>query len=115
MGFSCTVRQVANGVALVVSGDVDLAVHAAFEAEIAKAWDGSSRLAIDLSQVTFLDSMGLRVLVQARQQAAENGSEFVLAGPSTPVLRVLDLAGVASIFSVVEPLPDVAEDPDPAV
>lgn len=115
MGFSCTARQVADGVALVVSGDVDLAAHTAFEAEVAKAWDGSSRLVIDLSHVDFLDSMGLRVLVQARQTAAENGSEFALAGPSTPVLRVLDLAGVTSIFSVVEALPDVTEDPDPAV
>jgi anti-anti-sigma factor len=113
MGFSCTAKAVADGVAIIVAGDVDLAAHQAFEAEVEQAWDGSSRLVIDLSQVTFLDSMGLRVLVQTRQRATESGSDFVLAGPSTPVLRVLELAGVTQVFTLVEPLPEAAPDPDP--
>lgn len=114
MGFSCTAKPVADGVAIIVAGDVDLAAHKAFEAEVQQVWDGSSKLVIDLSQVTFLDSMGLRVLVQTRQRAEDNGSEVVLAGPSTPVLRVLELAGVTSVFSLADPLPAAAPDPDPA-
>ena len=33
MGFSCTAKQVGDGVALVIRGEVDFAAHAAFEAE----------------------------------------------------------------------------------
>lgn len=113
MEFSCTAQQVAGRVLLTVAGDVDLAAHARFEAEVEKSWPGTSDLVIDCSGVTFLDSMGLRVLVHTRQRAAEYGHDFTLAAPSEPVLRVLELAGVADLFPVVEPIPDAAPDPEP--
>ena len=113
MDFSCTARQVADHVVITVAGDLDLAAHQRFEAEIARAWDGSCALVVNLSRVAFLDSMGLRVLVEARQRAVDNGRDFCLAAPSEPVLRVLELAGVTSLFTVVEPSPDEDPDPDP--
>jgi stage II sporulation protein AA (anti-sigma F factor antagonist) len=111
MEFSCTARQLADRVVLTVAGDVDLAAHALFEAHV-EQWDGTSDLVVDCSQITFLDSMGLRVLVHARQRAAEHGRDFALEAPSDPVLRVLDLAGVASLF-LAGPIPDAAPDKDP--
>jgi stage II sporulation protein AA (anti-sigma F factor antagonist) len=113
MEFSCSARQVAGRLVLTVTGDVDLAVHTRFEAEVEKSWDGSADLVIDCSLVTFMDSMGIRVLVQTMQRAAENGSDFALAAPSEPVLRVLDLAGVKSLFPVVGPIADPAPDSAP--
>lgn len=112
MEFSCTADQIAGRVVLTVAGDVDLAAHAHFEAEILQAWDGSSDLVIDCSRITFLDSMGLRVLVQSRQRAVDNGRDFALAAPSEPVLRVLELAGVKSLFTVLGAAP--GSEPDPA-
>jgi len=109
--FSCTARQSTDRVVLTVTGDVDLAAHARFEADVDQAWDGTTDLVIDCSGVEFLDSMGLRVLVQCRQVAVDNGREFALAGPSEAVVRVLELAGVRSLFSVVEAVPDAEADP----
>ena len=114
MGFSCSVRQDAGQVVIAVSGDVDLAAHPLFLAEIARSWDGSTDLVVDLSQVTFLDSMGLRVLVQTRQHAEDSGRAFALLAPSRPVLRVFDLAGVTGIFTILDAVPDAEPDPDPA-
>lgn len=101
MKFSCTAGQSGAGVVLEVAGDVDLAVHSRFEADLDQAWNGTADLVIDCSGVTFMDSMGLRVLVRTRQRASEGGGGFSLAAPSQPVLRVLDLAGVRSLFPVV--------------
>lgn len=114
MEFSCTARQLADRVVVTVGGDVDLAAHTRFEADLQQFWTGSSDLVIDCSQVTFLDSMGLRVLVQFKQQAAEKGREFALAAPSEPVLRVLQLAGVRDLFPVLGPIAGAEPDPDPA-
>jgi stage II sporulation protein AA (anti-sigma F factor antagonist) len=113
MEFSCTAKQVAGHVVLTVAGDVDLAAQTRFEAAVEQSWPTSSDLVIDCSRVTFLDSMGLRVLVHTMQRATEHGRDFALAAPSAPVLRVLDLAGVKSLFPVVGPLPDA--EPDPGV
>ncbi|MEZ0109652.1 anti-anti-sigma factor [Catenulispora sp. EB89] len=107
MDFSTSTRHDDGRVVLTVAGDVDLAAHARFQADLDQAWDGSTDLVIDCSQVDFLDSMGLRVLVHARQRAVDNGRDLVVAAPSEPVLRVLELAGVAELFSVKGP---VAED-----
>ncbi|GAA2010531.1 hypothetical protein GCM10009839_00540 [Catenulispora yoronensis] len=97
---------------LTVAGDVDLAVHAAFQAALDEQWQGAENLVIDCSEITFLDSMGLRVLVQALQTATTNNHTFALAAPSAPVLRVLELAGVQSLFPVVDSIPDDGDDSD---
>ncbi|NUR61769.1 MAG: STAS domain-containing protein [Catenulispora sp.] len=111
MEFSCTARQADGRVVLTVLGDVDLAVHARFQAE-AEPWAAPpNHLVVDCSGVTFLDSMGLRVLVQLRRLVTEDGRDFALRAPSPAVLRVLELAGVESLFSILEA--DEASDPDP--
>ncbi|WP_194891914.1 MULTISPECIES: STAS domain-containing protein [Catenulispora] len=111
MEFSCTAEQFADHVVLTVAGDVDLAAHARFESEIEQGWDGSADLLIDCSGITFLDSMGLRVLVHTLQRATANDRTITLAAPSQPVLRVLELAGVKDLFPLTGPVPDTGRDP----
>ncbi len=110
MEFSCTAKQFADHVLLTVVGDVDLAAHARFEADLEQSWDGSTDLVVECSQVTFLDSMGLRVLVHAMQRASANGCYVTLAAPSKPVIRVLDLAGIRSLFTEVGSNADAEAD-----
>ena len=75
MEFSCTARQADGHVVLTVLGDVDLAAHARFQAE-AEPWAAPpNHLIVDCSGVTFLDSMGLRVLVQLRRMVTEDGRD----------------------------------------
>ncbi|ACU74151.1 anti-sigma-factor antagonist [Catenulispora acidiphila DSM 44928] len=114
MEFSCTARRAAGRVVLTVAGDVDLAAYARFEAGLEQSWDGTTDLVIDCSAVTFLDSMGLRVLVRSRRRAADHGREVMLASPSRPVRRALELAGVTSLFPVAEPVSGAEHGPNPA-
>ena len=100
MQFSCTANQAANRTVLTVAGELDLAAHDRFKADVDLFWGASTDLVLDCSQVTFLDSMGLRVLVHAMQRASDTGRVVSLAAPSTAVLRVLELAGVDSLFPI---------------
>lgn len=99
MEFSCTATQAAGRVTLTVAGEVDLSTHTRFQSQVAQSWNGSTDLVIDCSGVTFMDSMGLRVLVHAMQRASANGRYVTLAAPSQPVVQVLDLTGVRSLFT----------------
>jgi anti-anti-sigma factor len=110
MEFSCTAEQSADHVVFTVAGDVDLAAHTRLQSRLEESWDASTNLVIDCSGITFLDSMGLRVLVHALQRATAADRTIALAAPSQPVLRVLELAGVQELFPVTGPLPD-AEPP----
>lgn len=113
MEFSCTAEQFADRVVFSVAGDVDLAAHGRLQTDLDQAWDGSTNLVIDCSQVTFLDSMGLRVLVHAMQRATASDRTVTLAAPSQPVLRVLELAGVKDLFPITGPSPDTEPTPAP--
>ena len=106
MEFSCTAEQGADHVVFTLAGDLDLAAHARLQTGLDQSWDASTDLVIDCSQVTFLDSMGLRVLVHAMQRATAADRAIALAAPSQPVLRVLELAGVTELFPVTGRHPD---------
>jgi anti-anti-sigma factor len=112
MGFSCTARRTAEHVVLAVRGDVDLASHERFQADVEPWLVPGASVVVDCSGVEFLDSMGLRVLVLAWQRSAKDGFGFALAAPSPPVVRVLELAGIAGMFPILDTAP--VPDPDPA-
>jgi anti-sigma B factor antagonist len=55
---------------------------------------------VDVAGVTFIDSSGLRVLVEAHQSRAAAGSRFVLRSPSAAVQRLLEISGLAGHLDV---------------
>jgi anti-sigma B factor antagonist len=58
------------------------------------------RLVIDLKQVDFLNSAGIKVLVQGSQLAREQGGDFRLANAPAQVKYVLNLAGLESVIKM---------------
>ena len=88
-------------ICLGVSGDVDMASSAALDTAIQEALTapGVKRVLIDLSKVTFLDSMGINTLVQTHRRAGDQNVNLQVVNPSTVALRVLDLAGVREFLS----------------
>lgn len=77
------------------SGELDMATIAELESTCSELAD---RLALDLSQIGFIDSSGLAALM--RIGAAHDA--LVLLAPSDQVRRLLDLARVADDFHIVE-------------
>lgn len=56
------------------------------------------RLIIDLADVSFIDSTGLRVLLSARNRAATMGSRVSLARVGSAVQRTLQIANLRTFF-----------------
>lgn len=54
---------------------------------------------VDMQQVTFLDSTGIRVLLQAHGLAAREGGCLRLTGASGTVREVLDIVDVYTLLS----------------
>ncbi len=67
---------------------------------------------LDLAEVGFIDSSGLRSLLQARDACAARGLRFSLIVTDGPVSRLLDLAGVRDWFTY-EPAPPPPGRPAP--
>ena len=62
-------------------------------------------LVLDLSDVAFIDSTGLGVLVATRRWTRTRSAELVIVvKPSSVVARVLSLAGLDAVFTRVDTL-----------
>jgi anti-sigma B factor antagonist len=87
-----------TGVATVaVSGDVDIANADALKATVASVVaDAPERLVFDLSDLRFIDSAGIAVLLYA----TEYGAAVELLNPSPAVRRVVELTGLTAVLKI---------------
>ena len=71
-------------------------------------------LVLDLSDLNFIDSSGLREFVVAFKRQREIGGDLVLRAPTEPVRRVLDIVGLSEMLTMAEAAaPALAlDDPD---
>lgn len=84
-----------------VSGQVDLATGPQLAEALARAdSDGVAAIVVDLAAVDFLDSAGVRVLVEA---ARLSKARLSVQGAQGWVARVLDITGVHEHLSPAAP------------
>lgn len=89
-------NQVAEHVWLVrVHGDYDVSNGSEIEAALATAFEGGSRIVVDLTEATFIDSSVLGILVHAHDHAlrAPEHELAVVAPPGHMPRRVFELTG----------------------
>ncbi|HEV7562296.1 MAG TPA: STAS domain-containing protein [Solirubrobacterales bacterium] len=98
-----------------LDGELDLANAAALEQELDAALrNGNARVIVDMSELTFIDSTGIALLVTAAGGADGNGDGNgegrvrFLRSRAAAVNRVLDLTGVAERL----PFADASADGD---
>ncbi len=84
-------------------GDLDLSSAAALDAEVraAEATD-VDQIVIDLSGVTFMDSTGLRLLVQADARSRADSNRLRLVRGSRRVQRVFELTNTEAMLPFVD-------------
>jgi anti-anti-sigma factor len=55
---------------------------------------GATTVVLQLAELGFIDSSGLRVVISAHRQLDENGGRLVLRSPSDTVRRLLEITGL---------------------
>ena len=68
---------------------------------------GSKQIVLDLSQVSYMSSAGLRELVAAYRKVQGETGDLRLAQPSSRVQDVLEMSGLDTIFQIF-PTPNAA-------
>jgi anti-anti-sigma factor len=93
--FAAEIRDTGGIWLISASGDIDLDSAPELEAVLRQAIDAApSRVIVELKSVTFLDSSGLRVLVEAQRGLSDAGAALVIDGMSEAVRRVLEVTGL---------------------
>jgi anti-sigma B factor antagonist len=96
---------------VVVSGEIDMATAPMLERELTAAVERhDGPVVLDLVDVTFFDSSGLRVAVVAHRDLMEQGRRLaVVCDPEGHVRRTFTLAGLAGVLDL-HPSRDAALD-----
>lgn len=87
-----------------VEGELDLATVGLLEQHLEEVLSGGARsVVVDLTGLTFMDSNGLRLLLEFRNRLPDG--RLVVAAGNGPVRRLFELTGIegtVSIFDSVE-------------
>lgn len=84
---------------LALRGELDLASAPVLERSLLEVEQHApSRLVIDLRELQFIDSTGLRLLLAANARAQQRGGELVLRPGGPSVQRVFDLTGALEVL-----------------
>lgn len=103
--FTITSRDEDGGVVLALSGELDLAGAPDLTEALNEAREAGGRLTLDLTDLEFIDSSGLGVLVRFNNAAAADGCVYtVIAGPPQ-VHRAFVLSGLDQALPFVAPTP----------
>jgi anti-anti-sigma factor len=91
----------ADAVVLALSGRLDATSAKAFEDRILGVINsGTQRLVVDLAQLEYVSSSGLRVFLLAAKRLQAVDGKIVLCSMKDHVRQVLDLSGFSSMLSI---------------
>jgi anti-sigma B factor antagonist len=104
--FSCKTGRNGRSAWVRPAGDLDLdTVHRVESALAELREEGYGHLVLDLRDLTFMDSTGLRLVIRWHTAARDEGFEFaIVPGPET-VQRVFRLTGMDAHLTVADPPP----------
>jgi anti-sigma B factor antagonist len=87
---------------LVVEGELDMYSRSMLIDRITSSVTGPARLAVDVTNVRFVDSSGLATIVGASRHVQSGGGTFTLiAPPGSAVERMLALTGLSELIRPV--------------
>lgn len=90
-----------NGTTIVdVTGDIDMSTSPRFRTTLLESLKRTPRLAVNLSDVRYVDSSGIASLVEVLKMARNTDKRLVLFGLNEPVQDVLQLTRLAKIFEI---------------
>lgn len=89
-----------DGTVVYVRGEIDLTTHDTLVRMLDNAAAGSQDVIVDLSRTTFMDSSGLRALMELWQSQTAAGLDLLIRNPSDPILRTLHNAGLDRVFKI---------------
>jgi anti-sigma B factor antagonist len=93
-----------DAVVVVLRGEHDVYTAPSLRDQISSVIGERRPFVVDLTAATFIDSSVLRVLLEARRQAQEEGLGFAIVladGEAAGVRRILEVTGLISVFPVL--------------
>ena len=100
--FSVSRRREQDAAVVTPTGEIDLSTVDEVRDELSRARGEARLVVLDLREVAFMDSSGLRLLVELQRASAADGFAFaVVRGPES-LQRLLELSGLEGRVRMVD-------------
>ncbi len=83
-----------------IAGEIDASTVPLLVDAFERLPEHDGAVVLDLHDVSFIDSSGLRVLISLVERAREDGRTVEIANPSNSVVRLLEITGLAGMFGL---------------
>ena len=96
-----TIEKNLNGTELTVAivGRLDTTTAPELEASLKESFEGLTKLVLDFSELEYLSSAGLRVLLQAQKTMNKQG-EMIIKNVNETIMEVFDITGFSDILTI---------------
>jgi len=93
-------KTIENGKALfALAGRLDTATAPELEKEIKTSLDGVSELVMDMKELAYISSAGLRVLLSAQKTMTKQGS-MTIKNANDTILEIFEVTGFSDILTI---------------
>lgn len=101
--FGVRVDREASGAVLKLSGELDIACEEPFKAAVEEALEADDgELTVDLSEVAFIDSSGLRFLIELWDRARRQELDLTFVQGTGMVRRTLEISGLDRVLPIAD-------------
>jgi anti-sigma B factor antagonist len=84
-----------------VRGELDVASALGLAGPLTEiATDGDTHVVLDLTELSFMDSTGMSVLLNARRRLTRQGRHLLVVCPAGPVMRLFELTSLVDTLRV---------------
>lgn len=83
-----------------IAGRVDSATTSTMDAELEKTASENKKIVLDLKDVEYMSSAGVRAIVKALRHAHKRRGGLKLARPSDPIMEILRTIGMMEVVQV---------------
>jgi anti-sigma B factor antagonist len=96
-------QTAAGGIVIELRGELDLATAPLVDDELGRAEASPELVVLDLRELSFMDSTGLRTVIGVERRLRACGGSLVIIQGSPQVRRLFELSGITAHFEVVDP------------
>jgi len=95
------IRRADNHALVLLRGELDASTSGQLYEQLAELTrEGVVHVALDLTELDFMDSTGLSVIIAEHKRTAASGGELVILTPQSRVLRMFEITGLTAILHI---------------
>ncbi|MDH4261751.1 MAG: STAS domain-containing protein [Spirochaetia bacterium] len=107
MDLNISISNQTNYVVITMNGKIDFSYSNYFLKKLNDVLlSGKKNVIMDFSEITFISSTGIGVILEAKNYTEENGGRFIISSLSNTIRQVFELIGVLSSMEVCDNLDD---------